>query len=133
MKWLPFLGALLLSGPVLASSRSGEVQVVVTDEHGQNISDAVIYIEGQSSGHFTGGLSQSTMSLYALAPGRYRVTSTRSNDSDGMVRRWSSHEAWVDVREGERETVMLQLHPLEDPLVRIIQADLRRRGFNPNN
>lgn len=137
MKTLTFVLALSLTvaaaaPQVYAAEKSpvGTLNVVVRDANGA-IVDAPVYIFGTQKTRFIGGKEVAGSATFELKPGTYKVSSALVKKTGDYLDRYASHEAQIQVVEGDNTMVTLTLKALDDPMNSITTAELDQIGIAP--
>jgi hypothetical protein len=111
-----------------ADAKVGTLNVTVVDENGAVVQDAPIYIYGEHKTHFVGGKDIPGTTTLTMAAGEYRISTALIKKTGDYIDRFASHEAHIQVAEGDNTSVILTLKPLDDPMNSISYAELHKIG-----
>jgi hypothetical protein len=127
------LGAAILVSLVAAFSHAeapqATLQVVVKNEQGAPTANAPVYVAGEHTNHFATTDANGSLSIN-LPEGTYTVSSAMSINNDGVVDRFASPEAKVEVGAGDLTSVVLCLTALPDAVASIELSTLRKIGVD---
>jgi hypothetical protein len=133
MKTLFSLAAVMLTAANLYAASSNEkigtVQVTVLDENGALVADAPIYIYGEHKTRYTGGKEIPGTTTLTMPAGNYRFSTALIKRTGEYIDRFASHEAHVQVVDGDNTSVILTLRPINDPMSTINYAELKKIGI----
>jgi hypothetical protein len=117
-----------LSSAQAAVKPVGTMHVTVVDENGAVVENAPVYIYGEHKTKFVGGKEIDGSSTLTMPAGNYRVSTALIRHSGEYLDRYASHEAHIQVVEGDKTSVILTLRPLQDPTAAISFAELNKIG-----
>lgn len=133
---LKFSVAAALLGLTLSASRAamadekvGTLNVTVLDESGAVVPDAPIYIYGDHKSHFVGGKNIPGTATLTMPAGSYRISSAVIKHNGEYLDRFTSHEAHVNVVEGDNTSIILTLHSIDDPTSSMTYAEVHHIGI----
>jgi len=124
-----FASALFTTSTLYASeAKVGTLNVTIVDENGAVVQDAPIYIYGEHKTHFVGGKDVPGTTTLTMPAGEYRISSAIIKKTGDYLDRFASHEAHIQVVEGDNTAVILTLKPIDDPVNSISYAELHKIG-----
>ncbi len=112
----------------LLDSQSGIINLIVEAEDGVPAPNASIYI---SDGHKIVDIiksDESGLATIVLQRGNYLVSATRTQPVMDALDRFASHTAKVAIMPMDTNSVILTLHPLENPIAALSLSTLRKIG-----
>ncbi len=128
---LASVSAALAGSSLYADQKVGTLNVTVVDENGAVVQEAPIYIYGEHKTHFVGGKEIPGTTTLTMVEGDYRISTALIKKTGDYVDRFASHEAHVQVLEGDNTAVILTLRPVADPLGEGINyAELHKIGIS---
>lgn len=132
--------ALSLVGIALSASSSfaasikddkiGTLNVTVVDQNGAVVSEAPVYIYGEHKTHFIGGKEIPGTNTFTMAAGEYRISTALVKRTGDYTDRFASHEAHIQVLEGDNTCVILTLRPINDPMGSLTYAEVHKMGVS---
>ena len=117
-------------GFAASPAKTGTVHVTVLDENGALVQDAPIYIYGEHKTRFVGGQEVPGAMTLVMPAGEYRISSAIVKKTGDYLDRFASHEAHIEVVEGDNTSIILTLRPIDDPTASLMASDLARMGLS---
>jgi predicted short-subunit dehydrogenase-like oxidoreductase (DUF2520 family) len=118
-----FLGTRSLMA--ISAPTVGTLNVTVLDETGAMVTNAPVYIFGESKTKFIGGKDIPGTATLDMPAGTYRISSALMRKTGEYYDRFASREAHIHIVPGDNTVVTLHLKALEDVEAEQTQADAR--------
>jgi len=125
---LTAISATLSISSLYADQKIGTLNVTVVDENGAVVQDAPIYIYGEHKTHFVGGKEIPGTTTLSMQAGEYRISTALIKRTGDYVDRFASHEAHIQVVEGDNTSVILTLLPIQEPAAQMDYAEVMKIG-----